>query len=403
MDRLTRTIWLTVALALIPTFVFAEDEKNLAESLAGGKGSVSFYLRYEHISENSFDLDAYGLFLRSQVNYRTHAWNNLDFFIEAADVTSTDDSKYNNNGSGSSNNGVTDRPVISDPEETQINQVYLRFRPENTVFLIGREEINYDDQRFVGAVAWRLNHQTFEDLSFENQSLEPVTFNYAFLTRVHRVNLADQPMTSHFVHVALDLKRIGEITGYAYLLDFSDAGEYPLSTNTFGIEFDGSQSVGKTHLLYELEFARQVDTAKNPNRVEANYWNIYGGANISWFTLRAAMERLEGNAMDGQFNTTFGTNHKFNGWADRFLTTPTEGLQDVYVRLDGVHGALDWTARYHDFRETDGDGKYGTEFDLQAQYETPWRQEFAVKTAFYSADTFSTNTSKLWIWSTYTF
>ena len=42
------------------------------------------------------------------------------------------------------------------------------------------------------------------------------------------------------------------------------------------------------------------------------------------------------------FNTPLATKHKFNGWADKFLGTPKEGLEDVYLtakgKVSGVNG-----------------------------------------------------------------
>ena len=115
------------------------------------------------------------------------------------------------------------------------------------------------------------------------------------------------------------------------------------------------------------------------------------------------MERLDGSDSDGQFNTTFGTNHKFNGWADKFLSTPTNGVRDLYASVGGRHGAFSWDATYHDFQAATGGQYYGWELDLDVIYETPWKQTFAAKSASYQAGGFSSDTNKFWIWTTYTF
>ena len=46
-------------------------------------------------------------------------------------------------------------------------------------------------------------------------------------------------------------------------------------------------------------------------------------------------EQLSGTADDlnSQFTTTFATAHKFNGWADKFLNTPSIGLVDTFATL----------------------------------------------------------------------
>ena len=50
------------------------------------------------------------------------------------------------------------------------------------------------------------------------------------------------------------------------------------------------------------------------------------------------------------FRTPLATLHKFNGWADLFLTTPGAGLQDTYLRLGYVRDAWTLSVRFHDFR-----------------------------------------------------
>ena len=55
------------------------------------------------------------------------------------------------------------------------------------------------------------------------------------------------------------------------------------------------------------------------------------------------------------FTTPLATLHKFQGWADKFLTTPPNGIEDLYatasVNLKGV-GVLDtlgFIVSYHDY------------------------------------------------------
>src|SRR3546814_3361296 len=45
------------------------------------------------------------------------------------------------------------------------------------------------------------------------------------------------------------------------------------------------------------------------------------------------------------FQTPLATLHAFNGWADRFLSTPGNGLEDIYVGVGGKHGQWNWQAR----------------------------------------------------------
>ena len=49
------------------------------------------------------------------------------------------------------------------------------------------------------------------------------------------------------------------------------------------------------------------------------------------------------------FSTPLATLHKFNGWSDQFLTTPKEGLVDLYASISGKAFGGGWTVALHDF------------------------------------------------------
>lgn len=93
--------------------------------------------------------------------------------------------------------------------------------------------------------------------------------------------------------------------------------------------------------------------------------------------------------------------HKFNGWADVFLTTPPAGLQDGYLSLGskvpelGAIPGLNVSIAPHRFRSSDGGLRYGDELDLAAGARF---QSIAAlgKYARYKRAA-SAQTSKLWL------
>ena len=44
---------------------------------------------------------------------------------------------------------------------------------------------------------------------------------------------------------------------------------------------------------------------------------------------------------------------------------------------------------------------YGSEIDAMAVWNTPWKQDFGIKLAQYNADEWSTDTFKVWIWTSW--
>jgi hypothetical protein len=91
-------------------------------------------------------------------------------------------------------------------------------------------------------------------------------------------------------------------------------------------------------------------------------------ASYKQFGLGAGMEVLEGNGTKG-FATPLATLHKFQGWADKFLTTPANGIEDVYVNattnLKAIGGldTLGLVLGYHDYQAEHISADYGSEWD----------------------------------------
>jgi hypothetical protein len=66
--------------------------------------------------------------------------------------------------------------------------------------------------------------------------------------------------------------------------------------------------------------------------------------------------------------------HAFNGWADLFLTTPANGLKDLYLRaayalpVDFMAAkTLNLSAAWHDFKTDTRNAGIGGEWDAQAE------------------------------------
>ena len=381
-----------------------EKAPDLAEALSGGDANVVLRYRFEFVDVAGFEKNAYASTLRTVLNYRTLRFKGFDLFLEAENVLSIGDDAYNNLGAGGLANDRTDRPAVPDPELTQINQALVGFTGGRSALTLGRQQINLDDQRFVGAVGWRQHHQSFNSFRLVSSLVPRTTFNYAFLDRVHRVNGGSQAMSSNLLNAQVALWDGAALTLYGYFLDFDQSAAAGLSTASYGSELSGKARVGEDWtILYEAEYAGQRDIANNPDRVRAEYVHLLVGGRTRNVTLQAAIERLGGDPQDGQFTTTLATLHAFNGWADRFVITPLNGLQDLYARLTGKTGAFSWQAWYHDFRATTGSSHYGSEIDLQVAYRTPWKQLFAITTAFYAADEFATDVSRIWLWTAYSF
>jgi hypothetical protein len=176
------------------------------------------------------------------------------------------------------------------------------------------------------------------------------------------------------------------------------------SSASYGARFAGAYTFkSKAKLGYALSAARQNDHARNPNRYTASYYAGDLSLGIKSFTVGAGFEILgsdKGVALTS-FQTPLATLHKFNGWADKFLVTPPNGLRDAYGSAGvtwkklGKIDTLTLAAIYHRFGSDRLGLRYGDEVDLQAVAKVK-RYTFTLKYADYQANGFATDTKKLW-------
>ena len=378
---------------------------TLRDALAKGDASVVLRYRYEFVDDGAFEKDAHASTLRTTVGYRTLPYKGLSLFVEAQNVAPIfNDDYYNNAGAGSLWNEVDDRPVVADPAQTRMQQVYLRADFLDTAVDFGRREIFYGDHRFIGDVRWRQNHQAFDAVYLVNRSIDNATLSYTYADNVLRVNGGEKDMSSHFLNGLVRFDRDISLELFGYLLDYEQELDYHLSSQTFGFRLLGSPSVADDwRVHFELEYGNEKDFQNNPNDFSVNYLELVGGFGYqSYFNVRLSRERLGSDGMFA-FQTPLATGHKFNGWADRFLVTPKEGLVDWFLTVDGKIDTVSWWVTYHNFSADFTDASYGTELDAQVNYPTPWNQLFAAKFALYREDGFSQDTSKFWFWTQYAF
>ena len=409
-SRFFRTALAVFALATVATSTTLaadtdeEEATTIKEALAKGKPIVDLRYRYENVSQDDFDKDAHASTLRTVIGYASKDYKGWSLYAEAENVTAIGNDLYNNAGKGDDNNGVTDRPVVADPAGTEINQAILGYKTGAWKFGLGRQEIVLGDSRFVGNVGWRQNHQSFDGFRVDADSLGPVKITYAFVDRVNRIFGDGLDLSTHLSNFSSEVGTLGTLTFYAHLLDYRDVGTAGLSTSTFGLELVGKRKMSdKATFLYEAEYAQQGDYADNPGNVEADYTFLMLGAALPRVTIKLGWEILGGSVEDGSFATPLATLHKFNGWADKFLTTPPNGLEDLYLQLSGKAGPLGWIARYHDFTSDSESINYGSELDLQLLYKAACGASIGLKGALYDADQFSVDTDKWMVWTGYRF
>lgn len=302
--------------------------------------------------------------------------------------------------------------VIADPENIELNRLQLQYRTKRGAVTAGRQRINLDDQRWVGSVGWRQNEQTFDALRGEAK-LGPLSADLTYAVRQRTIFGADAgPRTAirgDFIFAGVGSK-IGAVEGklFSYLLDFDEMPFSANSSQTYGGIIAAAVPLGpRTKLTLRGSYARQSDYAGNASDFAADYWSAEAGTTIAGFNLSGGWERL--GADNGiAVQTPMATLHKFNGWADMFLTTPPAGLEDAFLtvgrKFDGVRllPGLNASVTFHQFDSARGDAEYGSEWDASVGFKLG-KAGLLLKYADYEAESFGRDTRKLWLQAEWAF
>ena len=142
--------------------------------------------------------------------------------------------------------------------------------------------------------------------------------------------------------------------------------------------------------------ADQRDSANNPVDYSANYWLASLSARFDGITLAVTETSLGADADAARgFQTPLATLHAFQGWADRFLTTPGFGIRDTQFTVSGTVFGANAQVHWHQYRSDTGSIDLGSEWNVQVARQID-RYSLALKFADYQADQYSLDTRKLW-------
>jgi hypothetical protein len=415
-------------LAAASSILFSIPQAYAAQTLTEGLQSgstikVNFRTRYEDVSWDGYE-DANAFTLRSRLSYQSGAWNGFGLTMEMDDVREVDQKvEYKTWPKDPLN---TTKASIFDPQGTELNQAVLNYSTFNNAVKLGRQRIVLDNSRFIGNVGWRQNEQTYDGLSFTNKSIRYTNIFLAHITNVNRIFgtasklQGDYKQDSNLINVSYTGFEAGKLVGYAYLIDnitdpyliAAAAGSKAaaLSNNTYGVRW---ASTANPAFMYTLEFAKQSSAYDNPIDYDATYKFAEVSTTLGRFVPALGYEILGSDEGKKAFATPFATLHIFNGWADRFLTTPANGLRDLYANLGATAMGAQFMLSYHKFKSDVKSIDYGTEWDLSATRK--WGAvAYTIKYAMFNNDSLlekvgtstvatASDTTKFWLQADWNF
>ena len=371
------------------------------------KPLVDARTRYETVDQNGIAKDAHALTFRLRTGVEAMS-GRLSAIVEAQGNLATNTSYFDGLHADPT------RPLIADPDDIALYRAQIRYAAKSFAITAGRQKIALDDERFVGPVGFRNNGQSFDAVRGEFTAIPHLKAEVSYVWSVRTIwgidglGARQQAISGDNVLANLSYATpIGTITGFAYLVDQDEAAVqgFRLSSQTYGARFAGSHVFAKAvKLSYQASFAGQSDYHRNPNTYRANYYLIDVGLDLAQLKFGGGYEVLgadRGTALTS-FQTPLATLFKFQGWADKSLTTPPDGVRDMYgsagyaLRTGTSLGTVTFQAIYHRFDSDRSARRYGNEINLLASMKIK-RTTVSVRFADYDAKSLATNTRKVWL------
>ena len=426
MNRRSSFALFSALLAIWAAPVYSEEvttaaPETLLDAIKQGKPMTSFRLRYENLNQEAYQstapnakkLDTGEAFtLRSLIGWQTAPFKDLSFAAQLTDVH-----EFNNDFNDRRNNvaepGKSAYPNIVDPGYTDVNQLYIDWTGiQDTKLRLGRQQLNLDNVRFIGDIGFRQNMQVFDGVSVLNKSIVDVEIFAAHFSKVRQITTKLRDGNIDIVNAKYKISPTESLIGYGYFVDVENLGQNggnpaaiataaqggnglggssdaavsatninptqtDASSKTFGVRLDGAHKVNDDwRVLYTAEYAKQNDYRSGNPLIDAHYFKLGGGAAYGVWSVRLDHEKLSSNDGKYAFQTPLGTNHLFQGWADVFLTTPRQGMEDTFISIAGNIAKAKLQAEYHVFKSDEKyqslngrlADKYGTELDLSVSY-----------------------------------
>lgn len=343
-------------------------------------------LRYEYADIDGYD-QADVLSLRARYGVKTDSIGGFKFLVEGeTTLILSNQANYNPFPTAP---GPNTPAVIADPDNMELNRLQLSYDIEaiDTTITVGRQYITFGDQRFIGAIGWRQNDQTFDAVVLENKSIEDLTFTYAYVDQVNRIFGDQTPRQSldywdsesHLIHLEYAGIEDHTVRAFAYLLQFDNSA--PNSTDTYGLELQGKNG----NINYLFTAAVQSDAANNTADYQEYYYRAQVGLDQDCFNVGAGVEVMTSDGRNS-FRFPVGTNHKFNGFADAYLTTRFDGLIDYYAWVGTKALGFTHKLAVHNFHTESGSTELGWEVDYVAGRKIGENAKFILKAAHLMGD-----------------
>lgn len=312
------------------------------------------------------------------------------------------------------------QPLIPDPQGVDLNQAFLTLNLDAATIHLGRQRINFDNQRFIGGNGFWQNEQTFDAVLGKVKIASNSNFTYSYIANAKRIFgaqadqkiIADEPVygsqpnsdlhpgeflgnhqhQSHLTRLEWNEWDYTRIVGYAYRIDNQDMPSS--SNNTLGLSYNLNYKASAIKYRVQIEAAQQ-------NRFDINaaslpYYLLDLGFGINTWELSTRYEILGAN--DGAaFITPLGSTHDFEGWADEIGNTPNGGVRNFSLGLLWRASPLRVETSYHFFKDDVNGNNIGREFDLDFVYKPARKHSVSLRLANFEPEGDSGSVRKVYL------
>ncbi len=288
---------------------------------------------------------------------------------------------------------VTDTGTDASANGLDMHQAYVKiddFLAPKGHAQIGRQEIIFDDARLVGNIGWIQNPQTFDAFRWtyqrENFNADVVAAQViANDTHPTMVNVTSDSTADtndgafYALHTSFKIAQ-GVINPFLYQV------QKPLRLKPGGtVSFDHLQTIGayikQQFGAFGLIFqgGNQTGQVTAAKKHKANFYSLELKAKLSGLGFSLGQDQYSGDKVKGggesnTFNALYATNHAYFGFMDKFLFTPSTGINDSYVKLSAPIAGAKLALNYHNFATASGsydpNQSMGSEADLTLKIPT---------------------------------
>jgi len=407
-----KTIKLSLAAVMAATVATTGASASMLEEIISNPQlDIEIRPRYEYVdvSDNGKD-SAKALTVRTAVGVKMGLFG-VDGLNAQLQGMSVDNFGWITDYNGKTS-GNPDYEVVADPAQARMTQANISYTYEGFTGIFGRKMVVLDDARFIGNVGWRQMPQTY-DLVAGLYNWEGLNLLAAYVTRVNTVVEKSFATESLLLHADYKFMPELKVTVFDYMIEnFADQP---------GIMATGTFDLDTVKVKYKAAYAAQTDPSFTSDKnayvaatlpgsapakpgdlsQDASYYKV--GADVVWnaltvgayYELLGAADKNNGVYSGNAFNTPLATLHAHNGWADMWLATPAQGLEDVGIKLAynfGEYGKI--LGVYHIFSSDDdvvdtatgaSSDDLGSEFDVAYNYKITQGLGLLLKGAWYSA------------------